>query len=478
MDEQLYLRKLRGCWFGKAVGGTLGQPYEGLSGPLRLTFYDPVPTDMVPNDDIDLQVLWACLLDRMETPVVDRQTLADGWLANVNFPWDEYGMAIRNLRRGIRPPHSGRYDNFFIDGLGAAIRSELWASLAPGNPELAAKFAYEDACVDHDGDGLWAEIYLAALESMAFLESDLDSLDTSALHYIPATSVLHRALTDTCNWCARSEDPAVIRRQIMETYYCENFTSVVMNLPFIVAGLLLGKGDFSRSICLAANMGQDTDCTAASVGAILGLRNPNAIGAEWLKPIGNKLVLNDGIVGITPPATLDDFCAMINRLRKRIRLRDAASAAPEPEWPKLANKVEIAVVNLGNKKNGLTPHYQPMEFPGLWCRYPATGLTPDYQVIVRRQFKIRRSDNYRLMVNSSAISRVYLNDEFIFGRDGGAMVPSFHRAPLNQWLDRKLLPGEYELKIVLSPLAGMEELEWVMGIGDVATKQWLTDAFD
>ena len=82
------------------------------------------------------------------------------------------------------------------------------------------------------------------------------------------------------------------------------------------------------------------------------------------------------------------------------------------------------------------------------------------------------------MVTSSAISRVYLNDEFIFGRDGGAMVPSFHRAPLNQWLDRKLLPGEYELKIVLSPLAGMEELEWVMGIGDVATKQWLTDAFD
>lgn len=89
------------------------------------------------------------------------------------FPWDEYAIAIRNLKNGIRPPFSGSYDNWFVDGMGAAIRSEIWACLAPGNPELAAKFAYQDACVDHSGNGMWAEVFLAAMESAAFVESDV-----------------------------------------------------------------------------------------------------------------------------------------------------------------------------------------------------------------------------------------------------------------------------------------------------------------
>ena len=70
MDAALFRKKVMGCWLGKAVGGTLGQPYEGCDGPNDLTFYDPVPTDMVPNDDLDLQVLWSCVMDAMEKPMV------------------------------------------------------------------------------------------------------------------------------------------------------------------------------------------------------------------------------------------------------------------------------------------------------------------------------------------------------------------------------------------------------------------------
>ena len=49
-----YRKKVMGCWLGKAVGGTLGMPYEGMDGPFDLSFYNPVPTGMVPNDDLDL----------------------------------------------------------------------------------------------------------------------------------------------------------------------------------------------------------------------------------------------------------------------------------------------------------------------------------------------------------------------------------------------------------------------------------------
>jgi hypothetical protein len=59
-----------GCWLGKAVGGTLGQPYEGCDGPLKLSYYELISTDMIPKDDLDLQVAWAYVLDQMPTLTV------------------------------------------------------------------------------------------------------------------------------------------------------------------------------------------------------------------------------------------------------------------------------------------------------------------------------------------------------------------------------------------------------------------------
>ena len=58
MDKNSLRRRMLGCFLGKAAGGTLGQPYEGYEGPLGLTFYDPVPEDMIPNDDLDLQLVF------------------------------------------------------------------------------------------------------------------------------------------------------------------------------------------------------------------------------------------------------------------------------------------------------------------------------------------------------------------------------------------------------------------------------------
>ncbi len=74
----------------------------------------------------------------------------------MRFPWNEYGVGKRNWAEGLVPPHTGSFDNWFTCGEGAAIRSELWACLAPGDPDRAAAFAYEDACFDHAGDGVLA----------------------------------------------------------------------------------------------------------------------------------------------------------------------------------------------------------------------------------------------------------------------------------------------------------------------------------
>ncbi|OGV35580.1 MAG: hypothetical protein A2020_07205 [Lentisphaerae bacterium GWF2_45_14] len=482
MDTQNYRKKVIGCWLGKAAGGTLGQPYEGCDGPLNLTYYNPVPTDMIPNDDLDLQVLWACTLDQMENPVVDRDIFAGAWLNHVDFPWDEYGIAIRNLRNGIKAPYSGSYDNWFIDGLGAAIRSEIWACMAPGRPELAAKYAYEDACVDHAGDGIYAEQFLSALESLAFTENNMGKLLDSGLSVIPAESRLALAIKDTREWCAESTDWKRIRLKILEKWGSENFTDVVMNIPFAVMALILGNGDFSKTVCLAVNCGRDADCTAATVGAILGIINPDSIPEKWLKPIGRKLVINDGITGITHPDTLDGFTDMIISLRGKVSLRKE-QAVSQIDLSTHTLKAECGIFSpwFAQDENkfapAMTSGVEVLEFQGTSGRIDAARIPSDSLYMMRFKFRLEKRQTLRVMFNTSSNSRVWIDGQYAFGREGGRIAPSFHRCPVNQYKDMELNAGEHEFLVGIAPLSDEKKIEWVIGVGDKASKQWLHDVW-
>lgn len=107
--------------------------------------------------------------------------------------WDEYGAAEGNLAGRLYPPLSGSFDNKFSDGMGGAARAELWASIAPGDPALAAKLAAEDACIDHSGDGIYAAQFLAALESTTYVICDVQELIRTGLSCIPKKSRLAAA---------------------------------------------------------------------------------------------------------------------------------------------------------------------------------------------------------------------------------------------------------------------------------------------
>jgi len=56
-----------------------------------------------------------------------------------------------------------------------------------------------------------------------------------------------------------------------------------------------GEGDFSTSILLAVNGGYDTGCTAATVGATLGvILGTEGIPARWSEPIGEGVFVGPG----------------------------------------------------------------------------------------------------------------------------------------------------------------------------------------
>ncbi len=480
-----YRSQILACWLGKAVGGTLGMLLEGQTGPFDLTFYDPVPTEMLPNDDLDLQVLFACLLDAQRTPAVDRLTLGQAWLDHVRFPWDEYGVALRNLANGLTAPTTGAYDNWFSRGMGAAIRSELWACLAPGKPELAAAYAYEDACVDHAGEGIWAEVFFAALQSLAFTQSDRDALLDAALNHLPESSEIRQAVGNTRQWWADCGDWKQVRRQILDRHGQTNFTDAVMNVAFVVLGWLAGENDFSRSICIAVNCGKDTDCTGATLGALLGILNPAGIEDRWLQPIGRKLVLNKQIVGIDPPNSLDEFSDLVIDLRQRLDNQFPPEHTNEIEAADhLGFTIRFAFTNTF-PSDGPAPVMdtdamaRPMS--GTWARWDPRHIYGQV-LLVEYPFHLDKRRNVRVMFDSALPCRVWIDQSHAFSHDGGGMCPSFHRAPPGHWRDMNLAQGEHMLLAAIAlpphtPDTPPPAPEWVVGLGDAETHQWLPEAF-
>ena len=303
-----YKKKVKGAFIGKTVGGTLGIPYEGDIRVNQVTYYNPVPTKMLANDDLDLQVLNLEILLHKGLPV-SRLNIADIWLKHIlDSAPDEYGVAIANHKLGINAPLSGIYRNKFTEGMGGAIRSELWACLAPANPKLAALLAREDATTDHNEDGIYAEMFLAALESQAFVESDIKKLVAVGLECIDKKSKLYNAFSDVIEAYEKTKDVLKVRALVLEKYYSDNWTNVIINLSFILLSLISCEGDFDKAICTAASLGYDADCTCATVGSIMGIIDSDRIDKKWTDPIGDALVLSENIVNAHCDRTIGEFC--------------------------------------------------------------------------------------------------------------------------------------------------------------------------
>lgn len=335
-----YLSRVSGCWLGKNIGGTLGMPMEWERRRNDVTYYThDITGEPLPNDDLDIQILWLLAMEEQGVDV-DAKILGEYFNQYMIFTHAEYGTAKTNLRAGLQPPVTGSFNNRFKDSCGAYIRADIWACLYPGHPALAAKYAFEDAIVDHgDGEGVYAEVFIAALESAAFVCSDIRELIRIGLTYIPADCAVSRAVRDAVRTFDEGMTFEETREFIMQNYighiewhpisaedeakgYGEGPMGwdVPSNIMIIIYGLLYGGGDFDKSVCTAVNYGEDTDCTAGTIAALFGIMHGRDVFAEkWRKPIGSKLVT----ISIDPflmygkiPATVEELTERVARLHE------------------------------------------------------------------------------------------------------------------------------------------------------------------
>ena len=244
----------------------------------------------LPNDDLDLQLIWLIAAEENGVYHLNERLLGEYWLNYITGPWSEYGVCKANMRNGLYPPLSGSCNNDrWKFSNGAWIRSEIWACLFPGAPDEAVEFAYMDACCDHCGEGIYAEIFITAMESAAFLVSDIRRLIEIGLSKIPVDCRIARSVKLVCDHYDHGDDFLTTREAVVKDNEDLGWFQAPGNIGFVIIGLLYGQGDFSRTVCLANNCGDDADCTAGSVGALLGIiLGRSGIPTKWTDPIGGK----------------------------------------------------------------------------------------------------------------------------------------------------------------------------------------------
>ncbi|MBQ7347493.1 MAG: ADP-ribosylglycohydrolase family protein [Clostridia bacterium] len=327
-DAETLKDKVYAAWLGRICGCLLGKPIEGIrtnelnqvlqqSSNLPLGRYiESKDITEALCDRISFRLRGKCFADTVECAPVDDDTnytvlsqiLIDTYGReftpyDVSRIWLEYQpksayctaerVAYRNFIDGYLPPNSAKYKNPYREWIGAQIRADYFGYINPGDPETAAEMAWRDASISHVKNGIYGEMFVAAMIATAAVETDIETIIRSGLSQIPEKSRLAETVRKILKQFREYQDEKDCFRFIHQTFDEHNghdWCHTISNAAIVTAALLYGCGDYGKSICLAVGTGFDTDCNGATVGSILGMRRgSNCIGEQWSRPVNGML---------------------------------------------------------------------------------------------------------------------------------------------------------------------------------------------
>ena len=155
----------------------------------------------------------------------------------------------------------------------------------------------------------------------------------------------------------------------------------------------------------------------------------------------------------------------------------------EPDWNHFLIPVECGIFRNWNRWNETLPETTDLPlktqytFPGCFNYLDTFEVPANSLYMMRFRFTIEEPKMVRVIFNCNAVSRVWVDGVFQFGRDGGWMAPSYDTVPLNQFCDMELDAGIHELVAGVAPGSPEENIYWVMGVANCSDCQWLPYAF-
>ncbi len=350
-----YAERVYAGILGKIIGVYLGRPVEGwgyerISRDLgEITYYvhDRLKRPLVvADDDISGTFTFVRAMadygdDAGLTPAQIGQTWLNYLVEQKTVLWwggmgnsTEHTAYLR-LKRGIAAPESGAIatnGKVVAEQIGAQIFIDGWAMLFPGDPERAADFARRAGSVSHDGEAVFAAQVIAAMEALAFVESDIDRLTDEALRLIPRDAIVYRLIEDVRSWKHQDGDWRRTRERIDERYGYHRYGGnchVLPNHALIHLGLQYGEDDFGRALMITNTSGWDTDCNSGNLGCLLGIRGGLAVFAgdrDWRGPVADRILISSADGG---RAVTDAVIEAGHLVEAAHRLRGLDTPAPK-----------------------------------------------------------------------------------------------------------------------------------------------------
>ncbi|MBF4632718.1 ADP-ribosylglycohydrolase family protein [Clavibacter michiganensis subsp. phaseoli] len=319
--------KVRGGWYGRVAGNMLGKPVEIGFPRLQLKGYlesmsayplkDYVPIDLdtlqergfvaqmpyerlargqirggVRDDDVDYTVLGLHLLETYGRYLTTRD-IAGEWLQR--FPLLQLYTAERatynNLIREVPLDRVGEFQNPFREWIGALIRADIFGYVFPGDPRQAADFAHRDAILSHRANGVYGEMWAAALISSAFTAESPEASIEESLNHIPSTSRLAEAISLVVRDHGEGKTWDEAAQALEKRYDGMSWVHTINNAAALTAAILWGEGDFTRTVALSVQAGLDSDSIGASAGSWAGIFvGFDRIPQQWISPLGGRTV--------------------------------------------------------------------------------------------------------------------------------------------------------------------------------------------
>lgn len=336
LDQAVLTDKALGGWLGRSAGCLLGKPAEGRSSsqieqylkaqnrwPLDRYFSLKATKEMadafgfniasselfeecidgMPEDDDTNYTTTGLAIIKQYGHNFTPENVMRFWLTNIPLlhVCTAERIAYKNFANCIPPSESAVFRNPYREWIGAQIRADFFGYVCPGDPKRAAEYAWRDASISHVKNGIYGEMWVAAMLAAAYVSDDMETVIRAGLAQIPSNCRLTAAIEhiiDLWNTGTSYEDAIKDLRTRWTETFGHHWCHTISNAEIVAIALFWGGKDFEKTICASVMPGFDTDCNGATSGSILGV----ALGAsqlpqKWTRPLNDTLYT--GVAGYT-----------------------------------------------------------------------------------------------------------------------------------------------------------------------------------
>ena len=303
-----YLDKVNAIWTGQMAAATMGFQFEHNTASRKWVDDYPEPMKFsTVDDDWYYEMVAIRAFERCGVDMTVKQ-LGEQWLQNSCGTWGSSEQARLLMEKGVPADSAGhpKYNKLWFT-IGPQFSSDVYGTLAPGMPNMAAGMARKYAHINGYAEGADGAVFVAGMISLGFTESNPRLIVRSAAKLISPKSPYRRCI----DMVIRLADQGKTARQVFDAvedrwhmeYPATN--NAVANGAIVATSVWFGQGDFLKTVNLAFSAADftDADCNAANSASVIGaMHGMKAIPLNLVNQFHDRIKGDSlGSVALTPP---------------------------------------------------------------------------------------------------------------------------------------------------------------------------------